>query len=57
MAQPVSPRILVVDDDEGIRQFAERALGRDGYEVVTANDGPAALRFVEAQAPVRPVYH
>ena len=50
MAQPVSRRILVVDDDEGIRQFAERALGRDGYEVVTANDGPAALRFVEAQA-------
>jgi CheY-like chemotaxis protein len=42
-------RVLVVDDDEGIRHFAERALGRGGYEVVTACDGPDALRLVAAQ--------
>lgn len=49
MAEALPKRVLVVDDDEGIRQFAERALTSDGYEVVTAGDGPEALRLVEAQ--------
>ena len=49
MTQPLSRRVLVVDDDAGIRQFAERALGHSGYEVVTASDGPEALRLVAAQ--------
>jgi two-component system, cell cycle sensor histidine kinase and response regulator CckA len=48
MAQQLS-RVLVVDDDEGIRRFAAKALGHEGYEVVTACDGPDALRLVEAQ--------
>jgi CheY-like chemotaxis protein len=48
MAQPLS-RVLVVDDDEGIRHFAARALARGGYEVVTACDGPDAIRIVDAQ--------
>jgi CheY-like chemotaxis protein len=48
MAQPL-PRVLVVDDDEGIRHFALKALGRAGYDVVTACDGPDALRLVAAQ--------
>lgn len=48
MAQPLS-RVLVVDDDEGIRHFAERALGRNGYDVVTARDGSEAIRLVEAE--------
>ena len=42
-------RVLVVDDDEGIRHFAARALGHGGYEVVTACDGSEAIRLVEAQ--------
>jgi CheY-like chemotaxis protein len=49
MAEALPKRVLVVDDDEGIRQFAERALTSDGYEVATAGDGPEALRLVEAQ--------
>jgi CheY-like chemotaxis protein len=49
MALPLSLRVLVVDDDEGIRQFALRALGSGGYEVMTASDGPDALRLVAAQ--------
>jgi CheY-like chemotaxis protein len=49
MAQPLSRRVLVVDDDEGIRHFAERALTSSGYEVETACDGPDALRVVAAQ--------
>jgi|SRR3954464_7521332 two-component system cell cycle sensor histidine kinase/response regulator CckA len=48
MAQP-STRVLVVDDDEGIRNFATRALTRHGYEVVTACDGSDALRIVDSQ--------
>jgi CheY-like chemotaxis protein len=47
MGQPL--RVLVVDDDEGIRNFAERALGRAGYEVVTAPDGLKALRLIDSQ--------
>ncbi len=42
-------RVLIVDDDDGIRHFAARALGQAGYEVVTASDGLEALRLVEAQ--------
>jgi len=49
MAHPL-PRVLVVDDDEGIRHFAARALDHAGYEVVTASDGSEAIRTVEAQA-------
>jgi CheY-like chemotaxis protein len=48
MAHTLS-RILVVDDDEGIRHFAERALRSAGYEVEAARDGRDALRVVDAQ--------
>jgi len=48
MVQGLS-RVLVVDDDDGIRHFAARALGQGGYEVVTASDGLEALRLVESQ--------
>jgi len=43
------PRVLVVDDDEGIRGFAARALERNAYVVVTASDGLEAIRIVESQ--------
>jgi DNA-binding NtrC family response regulator len=36
-------RILVVDDEEPIRTFVQRALGMDGHEVTTAGDGAEAL--------------
>ena len=39
-------RVLVVDDEESIRGFAERALRGAGYEVVVAPDGPEALWLV-----------
>jgi two-component system, cell cycle sensor histidine kinase and response regulator CckA len=45
-------RILVVDDDEGIRRSAVRVLRRFGYQVEEANDGQAAMTAVrEAGAP------
>jgi CheY-like chemotaxis protein len=44
-------RILVVDDDESIRQFIEMALADRGYEIVTAEHGRAALERIAAARP------
>lgn len=36
-------RILIAEDDEGLRSLVARALSQDGHAVVTANDGAEAL--------------
>jgi CheY-like chemotaxis protein len=36
-------RILIAEDEEGIRSLVARALAQDGHAVVTANDGAEAL--------------
>ena len=36
-------RILVAEDEEGLRTLVARALTLDGHEIVTANDGAEAL--------------
>ena len=36
-------KILVVDDDRGVRTATERALTFEGHSVITANDGVAGL--------------
>ena len=36
-------RILVVDDDQGMREFLEIMLTREGYEVAASGDGAKAL--------------
>ena len=36
-------RILVAEDDEAIRGLVMRALGEEGHELPTANDGAQAL--------------
>ena len=38
--------VLVVDDEAAIREVAHRVLTSAGYQVVTAADGPAALRLL-----------
>jgi two-component system cell cycle sensor histidine kinase/response regulator CckA len=38
--------VLVIDDDESVRMFAERALRDGGYQVITASNGAAALEIV-----------
>lgn len=43
--------ILVVDDDAHIRKVVTFALERDGYDVVQAADGEAALEAVAAYEP------
>ena len=40
------PVVLVVDDDPDVRGILGMLLVRDGYEVVTAIDGAAALEHV-----------
>jgi CheY-like chemotaxis protein len=43
--------VLVVDDDEGVREFLVMALASVGYEVVSAPDGAAALELLTASRP------
>jgi DNA-binding response OmpR family regulator len=52
-ADPVIPTapILVVDDDAKIVRLVRTYLERDGFSVVTAADGPAALDAIETHAP------
>ena len=40
--------VLVVDDDEAIRRVVRTVLEADGFEVVEAADGPAALLLLDA---------
>ena len=43
---PKKPVVLVVDDDPDVRGILGMLLDRDGFEVVTAIDGAAALEHV-----------
>jgi DNA-binding response OmpR family regulator len=49
-AVPTAP-ILVVDDDAKIVRLVRTYLERDGFMVVTAADGPAALEAIETHQP------
>jgi two-component system alkaline phosphatase synthesis response regulator PhoP len=52
MAEPVPKRrILVVDDDEGVRTVVSWQLEASGYLVDLAHDGPQALQAVAARCP------
>jgi CheY-like chemotaxis protein len=44
-------RVLIVDDDDSIRDFIKLALADDGYEVATANNGEDALSVAASFAP------
>src|SRR5437870_12907365 len=44
-------RVLVVDDEESNRTFAETALAEAGYEVMSASSGPVAMITAERQGP------
>jgi two-component system response regulator FlrC len=43
-------RVLVVDDEEGIRTFVAEVLQDEGYAVSTARDGQEALDLLEREA-------
>ncbi|MCX7032259.1 MAG: response regulator, partial [Spirochaetes bacterium] len=54
-AQPAvtasAPRILVVDDEPGVREGCRKILSAEGYGVVVAEDGRAGLERFEAEGP------
>jgi DNA-binding response OmpR family regulator len=43
----VTVRVLVAEDDEGLRSVLERGLRENGYAVDTAADGEQALRYLD----------
>ncbi|MEV6343107.1 response regulator [Actinoplanes sp. NPDC051851] len=43
--------VLVVDDDPGVRDLIAFILGRTGYRVITAADGPTALDVFRESRP------
>jgi two-component system alkaline phosphatase synthesis response regulator PhoP len=45
------PTILVVDDEEDIRELVELNLSREGYTVLTCETGEQALHRVSSKAP------
>lgn len=47
----MTAKILVVEDEERIRQFLQRGLTYEGYEIDVAQDGPAALEFANENPP------
>ncbi len=48
--QPIA-KVMVIDDSQTIRRTAETLLAREGYQVVTAQDGFEALAKIAEQAP------
>ena len=47
----MAERVLVVDDDRSLRRMLERTLAAEGYDVMLAGDGAAALVSCERSAP------
>jgi two-component system, OmpR family, response regulator MprA len=51
MNTPNESRILLCEDDQGVREALARALRFEGYRVDTANDGGEALEMVAKDVP------
>jgi two-component system, OmpR family, alkaline phosphatase synthesis response regulator PhoP len=50
-AVAAKPRVLVVDDEQNLVDLVRTYLERDGFTVLTAGDGPAALDLARAEGP------
>jgi DNA-binding response OmpR family regulator len=46
------PVVLVIDDDESVRDLMQRSLSKDGYHVETAADGRTGLEMARHLKPV-----
>ncbi|MGH1342914.1 MAG: hybrid sensor histidine kinase/response regulator [Nannocystales bacterium] len=49
-SQALSPVVLVVEDEPAVRRIVERILGRQGYRVLAADGGPAAVSLLEGES-------
>jgi two-component system response regulator AtoC len=48
---PASHRVLVIDDDPGVRDYLEALVSRQGYDVLAAAGGEEALRLLDDVRP------
>jgi CheY-like chemotaxis protein len=46
-------KILLVEDDEMVREYAQAVLAALGYEPCVAHDGPSALRLLDEQSDIQ----
>jgi two-component system, NtrC family, response regulator PilR len=49
LSAATSARVLIVDDERSMRELLSIVLRRDGYEVLTAEDGIAAVELLKQQ--------
>lgn len=47
----LKPTILVIEDEESIATLIEYNLDKEGFRVITANDGAEGLELIKNQAP------
>ena len=45
------PKVLVIDDEEGIRDLLDTRLSRKGYEVVLSSNGQRGLELFHRERP------
>ena len=45
------PRIMTVDDDQGVLKLLKRVLEPEGYDVIVADNGTVALKLFEEYMP------
>jgi signal transduction histidine kinase len=48
----VKPKLLLIDDEEGIRKVLGLSLRDAGYEVITAADGKQGLEYLQQENPL-----
>ena len=53
---PLSEKVLIVEDDQNLRRAAVELFKALGYETLTAGDGVAALKLLEDQPDVNFVF-
>jgi CheY-like chemotaxis protein len=41
-------KLILIEDDEGVRRYFKTVVERMGYELVTAEDGPSGLTLIES---------
>lgn len=51
MSELIKKNILVVDDEEDVRNFLKTALIESGFDVTVAEDGAEALDRIKEQIP------
>lgn len=50
MTQEIKPKILVVDDEESMREFLDIMLSKEGYSVRTAEDYDMAIQILSGES-------